>query len=384
MPNTVPSIYMTMPVPVPTVDPGPQYATDLNSCLGILDSHTHAPGQGQQITPAGINITTDLSFGGNNSINLRSVRFTPQGGALATGSDVGCVYVASADLYYNDTNGNQIRLTQSGAVAGTPGSIANLLPPASVTYVTGSQTFVFQSSTATAGNIDAGSIIIRQVLANAKGITLSSPASLAANYTLTLPAALPATSGTKFLTVDGSGNVSDSVDVDNTSIGLSNNQIVLAARPISTPSSAVGIGGIATSISTNGFSTSSTAFLDVTQSITGLKLQTKLITTGTRPVFVGFTCDGTTGLASAYICNGGGGSAYSDILLMRNSTGIARTEVGLISGAGAVFGIHTPGSIYFLDYPTSSGPWTYSVKIQAQTLGQTLTLQQMRIITYEM
>ena len=205
MPTTISSVYMSMPVPVPTVDPGPQYANDLNSCIGILDSHTHAPGQGQQITPAGINITTDLSFGGNNATNLRSTRYTAQGGALAAGSDIGCTYVAGVDLYFNDVNGNQIRLTQGGGVAGTPGSIANLLFPASVTYVTGTQTFVFQSSTATAGNIDVGSVIIRQVLANANGITLSSPTNLAANYTLTLPSALPVAK--RNLAVDTSGNI---------------------------------------------------------------------------------------------------------------------------------------------------------------------------------
>ncbi len=205
MPTTISSVYMSMPVPVPTVDPGPQYANDLNSCISIMDSHTHAPGQGQQITPAGINITTDLSFGGNNATNLRSTRYTAQGGALATGSDIGCTYVAGVDLYFNDVNGNQIRLTQSGGVAGTPGSIANLLFPASVTYVTGTQTFIFQSSTATAGNIDVGSVKIRQVLANANAITLSSPTSLAANYTLTFPPALP--TAKRYLALDTSGNI---------------------------------------------------------------------------------------------------------------------------------------------------------------------------------
>lgn len=196
---------MNLPVPVPTVDPGPQYATDLNTCITSLDSHNHSAGQGQQITPAGINITTDLSFGGNNAINLRSTRYTTQGSALSAGTDIGCTYVTGVDLYYNDVNGNQVRLTQSGAVAGTPGSISNLLFPASVTYVTGSQTFVFQSSTGAAGNIDVGSIKVRQVLASANAVTISSPTNLANNYTLTLPPALPPAKS--YMAVDSSGNL---------------------------------------------------------------------------------------------------------------------------------------------------------------------------------
>lgn len=197
---------MNLPVPVVGEDPGPDYATNVNSSFGILDGHNHSLGSGVQITPSGLNINTDLSILSNNLTVVRSVRFTAQGSPLALGTDLGCVYESGVDLWYNDGNGNQIRITQSGGLAGTPGSISGLTAPASASYVAASSTFIFQSNVNTPANIDVGSVILRQVTTSPNGITLSSPTSLAANYTLTFPAGLP--SSPTVLSSDASGNLS--------------------------------------------------------------------------------------------------------------------------------------------------------------------------------
>jgi hypothetical protein len=130
----------------PTVgeQPGPTWAFNVNSDLSTLDSHDHSSGSGVPITPAGMNIIADLEFNGNDIIGLRSSRYIPQGSPLAAGSDLGCLYVIGIDLYYNDVNGNQIRMTQSAGVAGTPGSISTMTPPASVAYTAFDQTFTFK------------------------------------------------------------------------------------------------------------------------------------------------------------------------------------------------------------------------------------------------
>lgn len=182
-----------MGLTIPTVgqEPGPQWASDLNASLTLIDTHTHAPGEGVPITPAGMSITSDLTFINNNATNLKSVRFYVQPSLLSGVADVGCIYSSGVDLYYNDGNSNQIRMTQSGGVAGTPGSITGLVSPATATYVPASQTFVWQSAVNTAANLDAGSVIIREVAASANGITLSSPTSLVANFVITLPPKLP-------------------------------------------------------------------------------------------------------------------------------------------------------------------------------------------------
>lgn len=196
---------MGLPIPTVGLEPGPDWASDLNSALTLVDLHDHTPGYGVPVTPNGLNINADLTMASNNLLAARSIRFTAQGSPLALAADLGCTYVSGADLYYNDTAGNQVRITQSGAVAGTPGSISNLVAPASASYVSASSKFVWQSAALTPADMDGGAVILRNIVSNSKGLTLSPPAAMAANYTITLPT-LPVASS--FLVIDASGNMS--------------------------------------------------------------------------------------------------------------------------------------------------------------------------------
>lgn len=199
------SANMNLPIPQVGNEAGPQYATDVNNCLTLVDQHNHTPGYGVQITPNGLNINTDLPINANNLTLVRSLRFSPQGAPIANVDDIGCLYEVVNDLYYNDGLGNQIRLTQSGGIAGTSGSIANLVAPASATYVTLTKTIVFQSNTNRAANLDAGFIILRTPNASSPGLTLQVPGSIASDYTLSLPL-LPLS--TLPMQLDSSGNMS--------------------------------------------------------------------------------------------------------------------------------------------------------------------------------
>ena len=209
MPNTTTTASMGLIVPTVGSETGPTYATDLNTDLSTIDVHDHSSGKGVAITPSGLNISSDLTFLGNNALAIKSVRFNAQGAALSGPSDLGCCYVTGVDLYYNDENGNQIQITKNGGLNGTPGSISGLSAPASASYVSATPAFVFQSNTNTSANIDGGSLVIRQNIANAKGITLSSPSSLAANYTVTLPTGVPTSEAA--VTLDNSGTMTTRV-----------------------------------------------------------------------------------------------------------------------------------------------------------------------------
>lgn len=205
MSNTTTSPNMNLTIPVVGVDPGPQWATDIDNCLTIIDGHNHTPGYGVAIPVNGININGDLAFNNNNAVSLRAVRLQDQGTPIPAASpDLGEIYNASGDLYYNDGAGNQIRLTQGGSIVGTSGSISGLVAPASASYNSISKTFVWQSGVNAAANMDNASIIIRTTLAGANGITISSPAGLASPYTITLPPTLP--SANAVLTVNSSGS----------------------------------------------------------------------------------------------------------------------------------------------------------------------------------
>jgi hypothetical protein len=204
MSNTTISPNMQLIVPSPSVDPGPDWANNLNASLGIIDQHNHSPGSGVQITPAGLNISSDLPFNTNNATGLRSVRFNPQTVPLALASDIGCLYESGVDLWYNDGAGNQIRMTTLGSVNGSAGTITGLPSgTASATYSAG--TFTFQSATLTPANFSVGPITIGQNVSGSKTITISPTTGQAANYNLFLPAASPAAN--QSLVSDGSGNL---------------------------------------------------------------------------------------------------------------------------------------------------------------------------------
>lgn len=220
---------MNLVLPGVGVTSGPQYATDLNSSLTIIDQHDHSTGSGVQITPSGLNISSDLTMGGNDLTNIRSLRLAIQSAALSASADLGCLYETGVDLYYNDGNGNQIRITQSGGIAGSPGSISNLSSPASASYVSGTTTFVWQSDTTTPANMDGGSFIFRNISANSKGLTLNPPAAMAANYSLTLPS-LPASQ--KFMTLDNTGAITAPWAVDGSTIVVSSNVVKVPTQGI--------------------------------------------------------------------------------------------------------------------------------------------------------
>lgn len=207
MANTTISPNMNLTIPVVGVDPGPQWATDIDTCLTLIDGHNHTPGYGVQIPSDGLNINADLPFNNNNAISLRAVRLQDQGTPIpATTPDLGELYNASGDLYFNDGVGNQVRITQGGSIVGTSGSISGLVAPASASYNSISKTFVWQSGVNAAANMDNASITIRTTIAGANGVTISSPNSLPSPYTLTLPSNLP--SANAVLTITSSGTTS--------------------------------------------------------------------------------------------------------------------------------------------------------------------------------
>lgn len=213
---------MSLNIPVVAVEPGPQYAFDVNNCLTVIDGHNHTPGLGVAIPTNGLNINSDLTFNNVNATNLRSVRFQPQSAVLSAPTDLGCLYESGVDLYYNDGAGNMIRITQTGGIAGTPGSIANLTPPASASYVALSSTFVFQSDVNTPANIDLASVVLRNLVANSHSLTLSPPSAMGSDTTITLPA-VPAT--LSFVTIDASGAMGTAITPANLVDGITIQEI---------------------------------------------------------------------------------------------------------------------------------------------------------------
>jgi hypothetical protein len=218
MADTTPTIYMGLPNPNPGVATGPAWATDLYNSLVLVDAHDHTSGSGRQITPDGLNISSTLPLNNQLLTGAKAYTMAVQGSLLpGTGSTVGALYVNGVDLYYNDISGNQVRITQSGGVAGSPGSISGLISPASASYNPGSTKFVWQSDANVAARLDCGSIFMRNATAGSNALLLNPPTAMGANYSLTLPS-LPVS--TKIMTLDATGAMAGAYMLDNSTINL--------------------------------------------------------------------------------------------------------------------------------------------------------------------
>lgn len=216
MSDIVISPNMNLPVPVVGTEIGPDWANDLNACMSAIDGHTHAPGQGVLITPDGLSINADLPINGHNLTTARTVNFTAQVAPLATAVDIGCIYVSGKDLYYNDEDGNRVRITQGGAVTGATGTITGLPSgTASASFAAG--TFTFQSATNTPASMAVGPLIIGAATASPNTVTVGASASVPGSYSTLLPLALPA--ATAIAACASSGQQSW-IEPDNTTFGI--------------------------------------------------------------------------------------------------------------------------------------------------------------------
>lgn len=366
---------MGLTVPGVGTEPGPNYASEINSDLTIVDQHDHSSGKGVQVTPSGLNISTDLTFQNNNAISLRSLRLQSQSSLIPGSSpDLDCLYVTNNDLYYNDGAGNQVRLTQSGGVAGSPGSISGLAAPASATYVSISASFVWQSDTNIAANLDARSIILRNSSASSKGLTLNPPSGMASDFSITLPT-LPASQSV--MTIDNTGAVAapSVYPLTTTGIAAGGVQTTNIANGNVTRPKLVAVGNVTSSVSGT-LSTSNTIFTQA--------LQTTFFTTTGRPVMIMLVP--TTGGAACYIRATATASSNALQITLNRSTGSASSLLTQheLSCELPSKGINVPpGAVSYLDSP-SAGTYQYRLDFRNSAASQLVTLTNVALIAYEL
>lgn len=398
MSNTVNSPNMLLPVPVVGVDPGPNWASDLNSCLALIDGHDHSPGKGVAITPAGINISSDLPVNDNNLTLVRSTRYFVNASPLVLAADLGCVYVSGVDLYFNDVNGNHIQITQGGGVAGSPGSIANLTSPASASYVAANKTFVWQSDVNTPANMDGASYIFRNLSASSKGLTLSPPLAMGADYSLVLPPVAGANGN--FLTMDTSGNISSSVAVDNATLQVAANVLKVKAAGITSTQLAANSVGTSQIIDANvtnaklAAANKSTSSNNPSGGITSTTLVdvgnlTVTLTTVGRPVFLAIQNGLTAIPGSSSIRLSATTTAQTlgmYLAFLRDGTVITVIQTAITFNATSASWVYAVpyGAFHFIDTGASAASHTYKVQV-AVTTGVTCTIDGIfNLLGYEM
>lgn len=234
------SVNMSLPVPGVGTEIGPDYAIDVNNCLSILDTHDHSAGKGVQVTPAGLNINANLAFQNNMATGLSGMSFTQLASPSATLTSLyvapGTETVPLGDLWYTDSAGNQIQITQNGNVNATIASIPG------ESYAAG--TFFWKQGTGstTPANFDIGSIVIRpNIAATTFGVTLSPPALISSAWTLTLPPDPSSNGGDNFLIISTTGAVTSGALVDNSSIEFTSHQLKVKAGGITSAMLASGV-----------------------------------------------------------------------------------------------------------------------------------------------
>jgi hypothetical protein len=352
---------MALPNPIPGVDPGPDYALNLQTALNIIDGHNHASGSGVQINPNGIDINAALPFNGNPATLLGYLGISPQGTGIATPIN-DSLYCSGVDLYFQDGNGNAVRITSGGTVNATSSGISS--GTALATFV--SSILVVTQSAGVGAAIDAATYILRYngsyPSPSGNYILLSAPSSLATGYQITFPAITPGTSGA-FLTSNTSGVLSYT-NVDGSTLAWSSGTISVAALGVNTAQLANGAVtqpkraalGQQVSSSSGAFSTSTaSSYVAVTN------LSVTITTTG-RPVYIGLQADGTSNLSFV-------GTSFSVAYLQIQRDGTDIGNYNIISGGSPAQ--YAPGFPPLIDTGATSGAHTYTAYVHNAGSGGT-------------
>ena|SRR6202789_4422104 len=378
---------MSLVLPTIGVDSGLTWEQSVNTNSGVLDGHNHSVGSGVQINPSGININNDLPFNGFNATSLRSVRFNAQTSPISLPTDIGCIYVSGVDLYYNDVNANQIRITSGGTVNATSSGISD----GTATAAFSSGTLVVDAASNTPANIQVASVLLGNTgVPGSDFVTLSPPNALSSNYSLVLP---PLPAQTNVMTLDTSGNMNsityDQVGSNMTSIGANaigasmtstGANAVANTRTRSTGTS-VGVGGVAISATCGNFSFNSTTYVNVTN------LSVTLTTSG-RPVFLALISDGTVtgGVGACFLLSASTSVSPTFFCQFVNSTNSNSWQFEWIwftstQGIQATFS----SSLTQIDTTVAGTPGTYTYIVQVKlNPGFSSSLNNTRLIAYEL
>lgn len=118
---------MNLELPTVSVSLGPDWATQLNAALEIIDGHNHSSGSGTQVPISGINFNANVDFEEFKAHNLKQTQYVTDLVATLTGaSNAGSVYMYAGNLYFTNGSGTAVQLTAGSATVSTPGTFESL------------------------------------------------------------------------------------------------------------------------------------------------------------------------------------------------------------------------------------------------------------------
>lgn len=126
MPNTFTTPNMSMVLPVVQGEVGPAWAQELNTAIGdVIDAHDHTSGNGVQVPVAGLNIDDNLEFNEKRIQNASGYHLAMADPAPTIGTAEGRLFRDGDELYFQDGAGNNVQLTQGGAIVPNGTGAAN-------------------------------------------------------------------------------------------------------------------------------------------------------------------------------------------------------------------------------------------------------------------
>lgn len=176
--------------------------TILTALFLLVDAHDHTTGKGAKVPTAGINIDGELEFNGKQATELGGAAFANLGAPLSGGTYI--AHVAGGNLYFRNattnvqiTSGATLNMTTVGGIAGDYTSVT-----AEVAFVNAQDGYTFKQQVGGAvrqfAKMDSADVRLYEFKAHPTAgvptnfVGMASPVALAASYTLTMPAALPA------------------------------------------------------------------------------------------------------------------------------------------------------------------------------------------------
>lgn len=198
-----------------------------------------------KVTPAGIDINGDLSFVSGvtayGAVDLLKASFTNQASALAAGANPVALYTvgSNGDLYFNNAIGNQIQVTSGAAVnVSSTGGVTGAgygVGGVEVNWDSVNTKYRLRSGAGINDFADAELGSLRLNDGSGNFLTINPSGSMASDYAVTFPAALPGAQSIMHVNAAGTINFSNSL-ANNANLTLSGTgKVVHGTRTIMIP-----------------------------------------------------------------------------------------------------------------------------------------------------
>jgi len=114
--------YMDLTLPTPSISVGPAWASTVNTAFEVIDAHDHSSGKGTKVKPNGMDINDDLDIQENELLNVDAAQLVDQDATLTGATNTFKLFAYEGDLYYTNSAGVAVQITDAGTIASNPGS----------------------------------------------------------------------------------------------------------------------------------------------------------------------------------------------------------------------------------------------------------------------